>query len=125
MLRHRGKRTSHGIIQAGISPRGRSPSSWRMRADRGVRLEVRWQSQRLTVDVEREGSHWLQEFSRGKTTMKLKKGKPSRRTGTTIRFWPDPEVFEETTFKREVLAERLQELSFLTRGVEITLVDER
>src|SRR5207249_1894330 len=57
--------------------------------------------------------------------MKLRKGKPSRKTGTTITFWPDAEIFEETTFKREVLAERLQELSFLTRGVEITLIDER
>jgi DNA gyrase subunit B len=82
-------------------------------------------SEKLTVDVERDGSHWLQEFARGKTTMKLKKGKPSKRTGTTIRFWPDPEIFEEVAFKREVLAERLQELSFLTRGVEITLTDER
>jgi DNA gyrase subunit B len=91
-------------------------------------------SEKLTVDVEREGFHWTQEFARGKTVSKLKKGKPSRRTGTTIQFWPDPRrgegksaegIFEEVTFKREVLAERLQELSFLTRGVEITLVDER
>ncbi|MFN2544401.1 MAG: DNA topoisomerase (ATP-hydrolyzing) subunit B [Actinomycetota bacterium] len=91
-------------------------------------------SKKLTVDVEREGFHWLQEFGRGKTTVKLRKGKPSKRTGTTIRFWPDPLVgtgkqaegiFEDVAFKREVLAERLQELSFLTRGVEITLLDER
>src|SRR5256714_853047 len=46
-------------------------------------------SQRLTVDVEREGFHWLQEFSRGRSTMKLRKGKPTKRTGTTIQFWPD------------------------------------
>src|SRR5438445_13685607 len=42
-------------------------------------------SQRLTVDVERDGSHWIQEFARGKSVMKLKKSKPSRKTGTTIR----------------------------------------
>ena len=66
-------------------------------------------SSKLEVDVERDGSHWLQEFARGKSTSKLRKGKPSRRTGTTIRFWPDPEIFEETTLKREFLAERLQE----------------
>jgi DNA gyrase subunit B len=82
-------------------------------------------SERLEVDVEREGFHWHQGFARGKPTSKLRKGKPSRKVGTTVSFWPDREVFEETSFKREVLAERLQELSFLTRGVEITLVDER
>src|SRR6266513_3087407 len=82
-------------------------------------------SSKLEVDVEREGSHWLQEFARGKSTSKLHRGKPSKRTGTTIRFWPDSEVFEDITFKKEFLAERLQELSFLTRGVEIQLIDER
>jgi DNA gyrase subunit B len=82
-------------------------------------------SERLEVEVERDGYHWHQEFARGKATGKLRKGKPSRRTGTAVRFWPDSQIFEETTFKREFLAERLQELSFLTRGVEITLIDER
>ena len=86
-------------------------------------------SKKLVVDVQRDGFHWIQEFARGKAVTKLRKGNPTRRTGTTIRFWPDPEdeggIFEDVTFKREVLAERLQELSFLTRGVEITLIDER
>jgi DNA gyrase subunit B len=82
-------------------------------------------SERLDVEVERDGFHWHQGFARGKAVAKLRKGKPSRRSGTTITFWPDPDIFEEVTFKREILAERLQELSFLTRGVEITLVDER
>src|SRR5207253_414115 len=71
-------------------------------------------SSKLVADVERDGFHWVQEFARGKSTTKLRKGKPSKRTGTTIRFWPDLEVFEDTTFKREFLAERLKELSFLT-----------
>ena len=82
-------------------------------------------SERLEVDVERDGYHFTQVFSRGKSTAKLKKGKASKRTGTTITFWPDPDVFEDMHFKRDILGERLQELSFLTRGVEITLVDER
>ena len=82
-------------------------------------------AERLEVDVEREGFHWHQEFARGKPTSKLRKGRPSRKNGTTVTFWPDAEIFEETAFKRDVLAERLQELSFLTRGVEITLLDER
>ena len=82
-------------------------------------------STKLVVDVERDGFHFVQEFSRGKPTSKLKKGKPSKKSGTTVTFWPDPEVFEDLTFKHEILAERLQELSFLTRGVEITISDER
>ncbi len=82
-------------------------------------------SERLIVEVERDGGLWRQEYARGKAVTKLQKVKPSRRTGTRIRFWPDSEVFEETVFKREVLAERLQEMAFLTRGVEITLEDER
>jgi DNA gyrase subunit B len=82
-------------------------------------------SERLLVEVERDGFVWSQAFSRGKATKKLTKGKASRKTGTTITFWPDPEVFEETGFKREILAERLQELAFLTKGLEIQLVDER
>jgi len=83
-------------------------------------------SERLIVAVERDGFQWAQEYARGKSTGKLQKGKPSKRTGTAVTFWPDPQVFTEgIEFRREILAERLQELSFLTRGVEITLADER
>ncbi len=82
-------------------------------------------SERLIVEVERDGCGWTQTFSRGKATKKLTKGKASKKTGTTVTFWPDREIFEETAFKREILAERLQELAFLTRGTEIQLIDER
>jgi DNA gyrase subunit B len=82
-------------------------------------------SARLVAEVARDGFLWRQEFERGRPVTPLRKVKPASRTGTTITFWPDPEVFEETAFRREVLAERLQELAFLARGVEITLVDHR
>jgi DNA gyrase subunit B len=82
-------------------------------------------SKRLTVEVARDGAVWHQAFERGKPVGKLRKGKASSKTGTIVTFWPDPDVFEELVYKREILAERLQELSFLTRGVEIALVDER
>jgi DNA gyrase subunit B len=82
-------------------------------------------SERMTADVQRDGFNWHQEYTRGKSTMKLKKGKPSTKHGTTIAFWPDPEIFEEIEFKRETLGERLRELAFLNAGLEIQLIDER
>ena len=82
-------------------------------------------SERLEVEVARDGSTWSQTYERGKSLGKLKKGSATKKTGTVVTFWADPEIFEETEYKRDILAERLQELSFLTRGVEIALVDER
>ena len=82
-------------------------------------------SRRLEVQVDRDGFMWGQTYERGKPLMKLAKGKPTKRTGTIITFWPDPDIFEEVEFKRDVLAERLRELSFLTKGVEIAFVDAR
>jgi DNA gyrase subunit B len=83
-------------------------------------------SEKLDVEVRREGHVWTQSYERGKRLGALKKGKATSKTGTRVRFWPDPEVFVETLeFKRETLAERLHELAFLNKGVEIKLVDER
>jgi len=83
-------------------------------------------STKLVAEVARDGFTWHQEFARGKPAGKLRKGKASTKSGTNITFWPDPEVFTDTTeFKRETLAERLQESAFLTKGIEIALVDER
>ena len=83
-------------------------------------------SEKLEVGVRRDGAIHTMAFSRGKVTKKLTKGKAAQKTGTLVRFWPDPEVFTETVeFRKEILAERLHELSFLNKGVEIQLVDER
>lgn len=83
-------------------------------------------SSKLTVHVMRDGGTWTQSFSRGKATSKLARGKATTKTGTIIAFWPDPEVFVEgTEFDRKMLAERMQEQSFLTKGIEIQLIDER
>jgi DNA gyrase subunit B len=82
-------------------------------------------AERFDVQVARDGYTWTQSYSRGKRLEKLKKGKPSRKSGTIITFWPDSEVFEEVEFKRDILAERLRELAYLTKGVEISFVDER
>ena len=83
-------------------------------------------SERLDVEVRRDGAIYTMAFARGKVTKKLTKGKAAQKTGTLIRFWPDPEVFTETVeFKKEILQERLHELSFLNKGCEIQLVDDR
>jgi DNA gyrase subunit B len=83
-------------------------------------------SSKLEVEVRRDGAIHTMAFARGKVTKKLTKGKAAQKTGTLVRFWPDAEVFTETVeFRKEILAERLHELSFLNKGVEIQLVDER
>jgi DNA gyrase subunit B len=82
-------------------------------------------SERLDVQVARDGFVWTQSYSRGQRLDKLKKGNATKKSGTIVTFWPDAEVFEETDFKRDILSERLRELAFLAGGVEIALVDER
>ncbi len=83
-------------------------------------------SEKLEVQVMRDGATYTMAFERGKVTKKLTKGKAITKTGTKVRFWPDPQVFTETlVFERRILAERMQELAFLIKGVEIQLIDER
>lgn len=81
-------------------------------------------STRVEADIKRDGKHWLQNFSRA-IPDPLVEGGNARGTGTTIRFWPDAEIFETTTFKFETISRRLQEMAFLNKGLTITLVDKR
>ena len=74
-------------------------------------------SERLEVEVVRDGKLWRQEYKRGKPLAKLKAVKPAKRTGTTVTFWPDPEIFtDEREFKFDTLAQRLREMAFLTKA---------
>ena len=83
-------------------------------------------SQRLEVEVVRDGFLWRQEFSMGVPKAKLAKVKPAKRTGTTVTFWPSPQIFEETReFSYQVVASRLREMAFLNQGLEIRLIDDR
>ncbi len=86
-------------------------------------------SKRLDVEVVRDGALWVASFAKGKTVQALTKVRAlakSARTGTMVRFWPDPDIFTETTeFDYEAIARRLRELSYLTKDVEIQLKDER
>jgi DNA gyrase subunit B len=84
-------------------------------------------SVRLEVRVRKEGRLYAQTFSRGKTLTPLRdEGEAPGRSGTTVTFWPDAEIFTETTeFDADILKTRLRELAFLTHNVTITLTDER
>jgi DNA gyrase subunit B len=82
-------------------------------------------SERLHLEISRDGHVWTQDYERGKPTSDFKKGKPTKATGTTITFLPDLEVFEEIEYDFQTLADRLRETAFLTRGLKIELVDER
>ena len=83
-------------------------------------------SERLDVEVARKGKIWRQTYERGLPLGKLKSGQSVKRTGTVVTFWPDPEIFtEDRDFKFDTLAQRLREMAFLNRGLEIRLIDHR
>ena len=83
-------------------------------------------STRLDAEITRDGHVWTQSFAKGKPTGQVEKGKAAKRTGSTITFWPDPDVFTETVeFTYATVQQRLRELAFLNKGVEIRLKDER
>ncbi|MGE5372926.1 MAG: DNA topoisomerase (ATP-hydrolyzing) subunit B [Solirubrobacterales bacterium] len=82
-------------------------------------------SEKLTVDVRREGNHYRQIYERGKPVTTVEVVGPDDGTGTVITFLPDTEIFEETVITAEIVANRLRELSFLNKGVKIILRDKR
>jgi DNA gyrase subunit B len=83
-------------------------------------------SSRLDAVVVRDGFEWTQSYRLGKADAAVKKGKAAKRTGTTITFWADPDIFSETTdYSHATVASRLKEMAFLNKGLEIKLVDER
>ena len=82
-------------------------------------------SSKLIAEVKRDGGVYQMEFSRGKTTQKMKKVGTSKTTGTSITFWPDETIFETTTYNYDTLHDHLQETAFLNKNLKIVLVDER
>ncbi len=82
-------------------------------------------STKLTVDVYQGGQHHFIEFARGRSLAPLKVLGSTDRTGTTVTFWPDPEIFETTVFSYENLKNRFREIAFLNKGLIITLEDKR
>jgi DNA gyrase subunit B len=81
-------------------------------------------SSRLEADIFRDGHEWFQTYDKS-VPGTLKKGDKTKSSGTTIRFWADPDVFETTNYDFETVARRLQEMAFLNKGLTIELTDER
>ncbi len=79
----------------------------------------------LIAEVHREGKIFVQEYSCGKPLYDVKTIGDSNDTGTTVSFWPDLTIFNESIFKFDTLAARLRELSYLNKGINLTLTDER
>ena len=82
-------------------------------------------SSRFEVSVKRQGFTWNMAFTGSVPDAPLAKGEPSDETGTTITFWPSPDIFETVVFEYETLRTRFQQMAFLNKGLRIRLTDLR
>ena len=91
-------------------------------------------STRLVLEIDRDGQRWEAEFEKGgKLKHKVTATGPAPkdrstgepRTGTTVTFWPDASIFDETEFRAQTVVERMQIMAFLNKGLEIRFTDER
>ena len=83
-------------------------------------------STRMEVEVKRDGKIYRQAYEQGKTVSKLEVVGDTKKTGSKTTFWPDAEIFSETTeYDYDTLQHRLRETAFLNKGIKITLEDKR
>ncbi len=82
-------------------------------------------SEYLKAEVHREGKVFMQEYAMGVPTSEVREIGTTTDTGTIILFRPDSTIFETTVFKYDTLAQRMRELSFLNKGLRLTLIDQR
>jgi len=82
-------------------------------------------AQEFNVEIWRDGHTWEMDFSCGLPTSELRQAGTSKRRGTKVHFLPDKSIFATTEFNFDTLAQRLREMAFLNKGLEITLTDER
>jgi DNA gyrase subunit B len=82
-------------------------------------------SDKLVATIKRDGFTWTQEYARGVPTGAVKKGDPTKETGTTIRFYPDGSIFQETVFDYKWILDYLRHQAYLTKGVKASVSDER
>ena len=81
-------------------------------------------SEKYKVEVSRDGYIWRQEYMRGEPLTSVEKGEATDKTGTKTTFWPDPEIFTETTaVDKDVISSRLREMAFLNKGLRIVFID--
>lgn len=81
-------------------------------------------SKLLTVTVERDGYSWTQSYKQGKTASKLEKGGKTNKTGTSVTFTPDPEIFRKTHFNSALIEKIIKEKAFLNKGLKLQYNDE-
>lgn len=82
-------------------------------------------SRHLKAEVRREGKLFMQEYERGKPLYSVKEVGVSTENGTTVTYFPDPQIFDLLEYNYDTLASRMRELSFLNKGIRIMLTDER
>ncbi|MDP9393688.1 MAG: DNA topoisomerase (ATP-hydrolyzing) subunit B [Actinomycetota bacterium] len=82
-------------------------------------------SVRLSVEIHRDGEVWHQDYEHSRPTGPLRREEATDRTGTTVTFWADPDIFETTDYDFETLSRRFQEMAFLNKGLTLSLCDER
>jgi DNA gyrase subunit B len=82
-------------------------------------------SEKLDIEIRRDGHVFTQSYARGKPQADLLKGEATKETGTTITFMPDAEIFESLEIDFTTIEERMRDTAFLTRGLHITIIDER
>jgi len=86
---------------------------------------VNFLSERLHLEIWRDGKTYEQEYARGIPVAPLKQTGKTRKRGTKVTFKPDAQIFTETSFSFDKLSERLREKAFLNKGIRITIKDER
>jgi DNA gyrase subunit B len=82
-------------------------------------------SEWLEVEVWRDGKAWKQRFTRGRKATPLQAAGSTRKTGTRVTFKPDPQIMTATEFDAATIARRLDDIAYLTKGLQITLRDDR
>ncbi|WP_030270109.1 DNA topoisomerase (ATP-hydrolyzing) subunit B [Streptomyces sp. NRRL B-24484] len=82
-------------------------------------------STRLAVEIHTDGHRWTQDYKMGAPTAPLDRHEATGRTGTSVTFWADGDIFETTVYSFETLSRRFQEMAFLNKGLTISLTDER
>ena len=82
-------------------------------------------STKLDVEVRQQGAIYTQSYANGVPLAPLKKGGPTKDTGTSVTFWPNAEIFETVEFDFETLRQRFQQMAFLNKGLSLTVTDQR